>query len=854
MVAMASPQPKQRTIGPQPGPQTEFLRTPADICIFGGAAGGGKRLHVDTPIATPDGWSTMGQLLVGDIVFDENGKQCNVVWISPIELAPKSYRVTFSDGTVLLADADHQWFTRTVRERDQRRSLSEESRSKRRASRPSRGTGKRSYVAVMNSARKYTYKTAPDGGIRTTADILETLTVGINGRLNHSIDVNKPLELPDAELPIHPYLLGYWLGDGTTTTGQVTIGNADRDESIRALEATGATVIPIKSCDLAFRIEGLTRLLRTNNLLGSKRIPQEYLRASVSQRLELLQGLMDTDGYCDSRGQCEFTTTKPTIRDGVLELLASLGIKAAAMQGEAKLNGRVIGPKWRIKFLSELPCFKLARKANLQKRDGFRGTHSLRYITSVERIDPVPMRCIQVDSPSHLYLAGKSMVPTHNSFALLLDQLRWCNIAGFSGIIFRRTRPQLLGGGGIWENANEIYRQFGARFRSGSPMDAKFPGGAKVAFSHLQLEKDKYEHQGQQYAVIGFDELTHFTETQFWYLVSRNRSGCGVEPYIRGTCNPDSASWVAGFIAWWIDQKTGIAIPERSGVLRWMLRDPITSSIRWFDSEAEALEEAGDGESPLSVTFILSTLDDNPALLAADPGYRAKLQAMSRVDRERLLGGNWKISNTDGAEWPGDYFMDIDCEEWPEHFELSVIAVDASEGVTAGDYGAIVFAGLWQGKIYIDADIERRPIPELIEYTALLAIEHRPTEVTWEGNQFQKYLVGDYDRYVQDNHLFPVPTGYILNYKVKKTLRIKRLGGYLRKNQLKFRTNRPGVVLLLNQLRGFPIADHDDGPDALEMAIRRLCELAANMFDGTEYGHAGGEEYSTSYEAAEVYQ
>jgi predicted phage terminase large subunit-like protein len=440
------------------------------------------------------------------------------------------------------------------------------------------------------------------------------------------------------------------------------------------------------------------------------------------------------------------------------------------------------------------------------------------------------------------------------SYGLLLDQLRWCSTPGFSGIIFRRTRPQLLGGGGIWENANDLYREFGAKFRSGSPMDAKFPSGAKVAFSHLQLEKDKYEHQGQQYAVIGFDELPHFTETQFWYLVSRNRSGCGVQPYVRATCNPDAGSWVATFIAWWIDQKTGLAIQERSGVLRWMLRDKITNAIQWYGTEEDAAEAADADQTPLSVTFIPASLDDNPALENADPTYRRKLQAMTRVERERLLGGNWKISSVDGAEWPGDYFVDIDAEEWPEHFELSVIAVDASEGVVEGDYGAIVFAGLWHGRIYVDADIERRPIPELIEYTALMAIEHRPTEVTWEGNQFQKYLVGDYDRYVQDNHLFPVPTGYILNYGVKKTLRIKRLGGYLRKSQLKFRTNRPGVALLLQQLRGFPIADYDDGPDALEMAVRRLCELAAEMFDGTEYGNAGGEEYSTSYEAAEVYQ
>lgn len=145
-----------------------------------------------------------------------------------------------------------------------------------------------------------------------------------------------------------------------------------------------------------------------------------------------------------------------------------------------------------------------------------------------------------------------------------------------------------------------------------------------------------------------FDELTHFTPTQFWYMVSRNRSMCGVRPYIRATCNPDADSWVAELISWWIDQDTGQPITERSGVLRWFVR--VGEDLKWADSPADLAEytmvnEAGDlvPIPPKSLTFIPAKLSDNKALMAADPGYMASLLSLPMVERERLLGGNWKI-------------------------------------------------------------------------------------------------------------------------------------------------------------------------------------------------------------------
>lgn len=144
------------------------------------------------------------------------------------------------------------------------------------------------------------------------------------------------------------------------------------------------------------------------------------------------------------------------------------------------------------------------------------------------------------------------------------------------------------------------------------------------------------------------------SESTFWYLQTRNRSTSGVKPYIRCTCNPDAESWVADLIAWWIDQESGFPIPERSGKLRWFYR--VDGKLVWGDTKQEMLDRypdmAKDGIEPQSLTFIGSKLSDNKILLAADPGYRAKLMSQPLVEQERLLKGNWKIRPAAGLKFP----------------------------------------------------------------------------------------------------------------------------------------------------------------------------------------------------------
>lgn len=228
------------------------------------------------------------------------------------------------------------------------------------------------------------------------------------------------------------------------------------------------------------------------------------------------------------------------------------------------------------------------------------------------------------------------------SWSLLYEPLRHVNTPGFNAVIFRRTMPQILNTGSIWEASQDIYRKYPGAVDLKTPRPRwVFPSGAIISFAHLEREDTKYDWQGAEICLIEFDELTHFTESQFFYMLSRNRSTCGVHPYVRATCNPDPDSFVAKLVSWWIDDKTGYAVPERSGMVRYFFRKD--EKAIWGDTKEELIKLGAVEEDILSFTFIASSLFDNKVLLSANPAYLSNLKALGLVDRERLLKGNWKI-------------------------------------------------------------------------------------------------------------------------------------------------------------------------------------------------------------------
>jgi hypothetical protein len=387
------------------------------VNLIAGPPGAGKMLCLETLLPTPGGWTTMGNVKEGDVLFDESGNPCTVLQAHPVTLNGDAYEVEFSDGDKIVACGDHLWRTMTKQERYAAWARTPERREARRIRR--NPTGGRYHTEFISPGLCPTVSTV--GSVRSTADIAASLYKG--SHLNHSIDRTEPLQLPDLTLAVPPYTLGVWLGDGTTGVGAYTnddelIAAVIRSEGFRVLKkGYGATP--------RWSVLRLARHLRMAGVLYNKHIPQKYLRASFAQRLEILRGLMDTDGECDSRGRCGFSTSIPRLRDNFSELLASLGIKANFVERESWLYGVQHKPHWRFTFTTDLRVFHLERKSSRQHAPQRGGLEKRRFIVAVRPVPSVPMRCITVNSPSRLYLAGRGMIPTHNTtlFCELCDMI-----------------------------------------------------------------------------------------------------------------------------------------------------------------------------------------------------------------------------------------------------------------------------------------------------------------------------------------------------------------------------------------------------------------------------------------------
>jgi replicative DNA helicase len=427
---------------------------PGQMIVIAGRPGSGKALALDTPLATPTGWTTMGSVLVGDFLFGADGRPTRVVAATGVMQGRPCYEVEFSDGTVIVADAGHEWRTST---RVTRRSsvqrlatqcisstdgkepiflaaaraqlgddeiittrglvaeLGDEFRAAvhaevrhaavvGRMARPVSGLGRtHRWTGPANSKRQLLAKifgrTSREGGenrdrVVTTAQIAATLHCGTaDKRFKHAVKCTAPLSLPDADLPVPPYALGAWLGECTSDQASIA------------------------------------------GVLGTKHIPQLYLRASANQRRALLAGLLDTDGTVNQAGNIAFAVTDKWLADDIFELITSLGHKASMTTKPVAGRTEASSICYTIAFTSAEPVFVLPRKAARQRGSVRAGTRD-RYIVDVRPVPSVSVRCVQVDNDDHMYLAGRTMVPTHNS-TLAMDFARSAAIKnGQSTVIF----------------------------------------------------------------------------------------------------------------------------------------------------------------------------------------------------------------------------------------------------------------------------------------------------------------------------------------------------------------------------------------------------------------------------------
>ncbi|WP_193365966.1 MULTISPECIES: replicative DNA helicase [Kitasatospora] len=433
---------------------------PGQMIVIAARPAMGKALALDTPLPTPDGWTTMGEVAVGDLLLDADGRPTRVVAATEVMADRPCYEVRFDDGTTVIADADHQWLTET------------------RATRRSGGTGR----------------------VVTTKEIAATLRCDTSdGRANHSVRNTSALDLPERDLPVPPYALGAWLGDGHTDAARITttdpevlerlaadgltarrIGDtptyalrydvAEPETFERACVVCGTVFTPklahVRSCgrscggrarlvsapvppttcadcgapcsspfseprcDACTRRHGsLLTALRDLGVLGRKHIPAPYLRGSEAQRRALLAGLLDSDGTVNATGSVQFAVTSRELAEGFRDLVVGLGHRCGVATRRVAGRSEASSTVWTVTFTPTGEVFGLARKRAVHAERRRPATPRLRqrYVVEVREIDSVPVRCVEVDNPDHLYLATRSMVPTHNS-TLALDFARACSI------------------------------------------------------------------------------------------------------------------------------------------------------------------------------------------------------------------------------------------------------------------------------------------------------------------------------------------------------------------------------------------------------------------------------------------
>jgi len=346
----------------------------------------GKRLSVDTEIPVVGGWKRMGAVRVGDVVFGRDGAPCSVTAVSRIEMG-RMFRVRFDDGSWLDADGDHLWTATYC-------------------------GGSERVVSTDEMLRR---------GLRTS-DLKWKWHVPVCGPV---MDAGPALVLP-------PYVLGVWLGDGNSRDSRITFHEKDRfiwDRCVQFVggrEARSYSWRPgIMNGTLGASWGEVRAVLRELEVLwpNEKHIPPEYLHASVSDRFELLAGLLDTDGSVSNgpsggSSRVEYCSCSPRLARDFLQLARGLGLKASMKESDAVIDGRVVGRRWRVTFTARVPVFKLPRKLERQRLgDASRvgGRHRFKSVVGIDEIPSCPAKCITVDSPDHTYLAGRAYTVTHNS-------------------------------------------------------------------------------------------------------------------------------------------------------------------------------------------------------------------------------------------------------------------------------------------------------------------------------------------------------------------------------------------------------------------------------------------------------
>ena len=634
---------KQRVIRAQAGFQEEFVRSNVDVAFGGGVLGGGKGHPLHERILTPNGWVACGDLKVGQSVCTPFGVPSKIVNIFDHK-GLAIYKVTMNDGRVLFCDENHLWSIRAAKQLE-----------------------------------KYSRHHDPRRNLSTIS--MSELIDRYKGGKKTYIPIPDAQDFPAKEYLIPPYTMGVLIGDGCLTdkawvnSTSFVISNTESDIIERVKEENGCerlyrngqTPTVLFYTPKAKEYRDYCRNIGLATYSYNKFIPQEYLFGSVGQRKQLLFGLMDTDGHIDNKGRMSFSTTSTRLAHDFVDLCRSLGM-VARISVDNRIDKYTSGVAYDI-TISTKECVASSKK-HLKKYTNWINNSSLSkkdykhvYVKRIEYIDHDDSRCISIDDPMHLYIAG-DYVTTHNTFGAVLAVAQPSLDPNFRAVFLRNNLGDLKGGGSILDTFKDIFDNSIEVVESGEPR-VTFPSGAKIDVTHVAdqtREKVLQRFKGRQYDLIYFDELTGFTFECFAAICTRNRGKAQWTGKVRATTNPERNHWLRTWLDWYIGID-GFIREDRAGVVRYFyMAGETVKDVVWGDSKEEVYAKCRididrklakiNGKTGTftyknmikSFTFYLGKMSENKALLEGNDDYVGSVAIMGGRNAQQLLEGNWNVS------------------------------------------------------------------------------------------------------------------------------------------------------------------------------------------------------------------
>ncbi len=771
--------------------------------LYGGAAGGGKDMALSTPVLTFNrGWQTMGTLMVGDYVFSITGRPTQIIWKSDIMHNP-CYKLTFDKGREeFIAGKNHEWLVWRRRQDTTERTLE-------------KITTEQIFSRFSNNAPK-------------------------NRGSLYAIRVALPLQYAQNALPVDPYVLGVWLGDGCRQSGVVS----SVDEEIRVqFIKRGYGVYYTESCVRSDRpdihpdgrlhhwcsarlrneLRQLGFLYNSYDTPVEKTIPDEYMQASYNDRLELLRGMMDTDGCAVDRptGDVELTLANEHLATQFEELIRSLGMQVESKQSYDIRNddryplGEYV--RYRLNWTTGTPVFYLSRKLKKQAK-ATPVTQQWHYLSNIEPVETVPTQCIQVADAPNVYLVGKTLIPTHNSVFLLTAALQYVDIPGYAAILFRKTFSDLMLPGALIPMSQEWLAPFlktgEVQWKDKDKMYIFHESGSTLSFGYIENKGDWYRYQGAEFQFVGMDEVTHIMLAGYLYLFSRLRRKLtsSIPLRMRATANPGGQ---------YGDDYYNRFFVEKKGL------------------------------------FLSAGLRDNPYLDAEE--YRSSLSELDEITRRQLEEGDWEIrakGDLFNKEWlifidPRDYPAGI---QWVRFWDLAAIDPKYRKKNTntrSPDWTVGFKLGFYRGNYYIDdiIRVQKRPgdVETLIMATTQSDGYSCAVRMEEEGGASGAITTLQYTTMLAGYDFMGVPS------VTSKIERARPVATAAQTGRL-FINKRCRVLLdFLVQLEAFPAGTNDDMVDGLSGAFAYFTPKQ-KIFVPTAIRRPRGEEKLQEHTVEEKYE